>query len=427
MVAKRNPSITIFYEHQEVAELFYHLDKEAFHLIYLPGWMKNGFPLSPHLPFFAEISPESIHKFLANLLPEGEALKNLTRTLKIAPSNLYALIAAVGRDATGAFSFVDKEQKIETSFREISQKELIERIKERAIKPIGMWDGKPRLSLAGVQEKLAVTLRDGVYGFGEGDLASTHILKFSQKDQHLVLNEFFCMKLAERVGLSVAQVEIVDLGERVLQVERFDRTWKNSDHVARHHMIDGCQALDVSPEFKYQRVVATGSHRDQYLGPINVQNLSAFNQRCVVPAKAQLQLLQWILFNLIIGNTDNHGKNISYFVSKKGYEITPSYDLVNVTVYEDYHQELAFKIGDTFNLDEVKAYQLKEMAEDMSLAQRFVATRLKGLCQNILKHISEISISNLSEEEERFIQKLKNNISLRARAFQDQVSLLIKL
>ncbi len=73
-----------------------------------------------------------------------------------------------------------------------------------------MWDGKIRLSLSGVQDKLPlVVLNDNKYGIGEGKIASTHILKFEKKDDiHLVLNEYFCMKLAKLCGLNVAEVEI---------------------------------------------------------------------------------------------------------------------------------------------------------------------------------------------------------------------------
>ncbi|MFN8790448.1 MAG: HipA domain-containing protein [Bdellovibrionales bacterium] len=424
MVTTDSPSLSIFYEDQKVGELSYHLGTETFHLRYSAEWMKTGFALSPHLPLVGEILPENTRKFLENLLPEEEALKTLARALKIAPSNIFALISAIGREATGAFTFASGGEKVETSFRPISLKELTVRVRERATQPIGLWDGKPRLSLAGVQEKLAVTLKNGEYGFGEGKLASTHILKFSKKDQHLVLNEFFCMKLAEKIGLGVARVEMLSLGERVLQVERFDRAWKGETHVVRKHVIDGCQALNAPPGFKYQRIVPVGKHRDDYLGPVNVVNLSSFNQQCRVPAKAQLQLLHWILFNLVIGNTDNHGKNISYYVSKNGYEIAPSYDLVNVTVYKDFHQELAFQIGDTFVLDEVMAFQLAEMGQQMNLSPRFVGSHLKKLATSILKALDEVGVDDLTPDEREFMNELQRNIKSRAQKFVKQVGLI---
>jgi serine/threonine-protein kinase HipA len=171
-----------------------------------------------------------------------------------------------------------------------------------------MWDGKPRLSLAGVQEKLGITLRDGVYGLGDGRIASTHILKFGSREQNLVLNEYFCMKLAEAAGIPVARVELRQFGERVLLVERFDRAWAAKDHVVRRHIIDGCQALNAPPAFKYQRIVPVGPDRDSFMGPVSIESLAGFCDLCIVPAKARLQTLRWILFNLLIGNSDSHGK-----------------------------------------------------------------------------------------------------------------------
>lgn len=41
--------------------------------------------------------------------------------------------------------------------------------------------------------------------------------------------------------------------------------------------------------------------------------------------------------------------------------MAPAYDLLNIKVYEEFDQELAFKIGDTFLLEEVKAFQFVEL------------------------------------------------------------------
>lgn len=257
-----------------------------------------------------------------------------------------------------------------------------------------------------------------------GRLSLYHILKFSRSDQHLVLNEFFCMTLAKKIGLNVANVELVSFGERVLQVERFDRYWKNPECVARIHIIDGCQALNVPPNFKYQRIVSVGPRKDDYLSPISVQNLSSFCLECRVPAKARLQLLQWILFNLLIGNTDSHGKNISYFVSKKGYELAPAYDLVNVMVYDKFNHDLAFMIGDTFVLEEVKAWQLVEMSQQMGVLPRLVANQLTKLCKEILKQMDSISVDDLSGPEKEFMDRLVDNIKERVNKFLKQSSLI---
>ena len=60
----------------------------------------------------------------------------------------------------------------------------------------------------------------------EPPLASTHILKpdpARQVTPHLVVNEHFCMSLARRMKLPVAEVSIYRTPRPVLVVRRFDR------------------------------------------------------------------------------------------------------------------------------------------------------------------------------------------------------------
>ena len=93
----------------------------------------------------------------------------------------------------------------------------------------------------------------GQMGFGEGELASTHILKFgTARALHLVINEYVCMQLARIMKLPVADVSLVRFGEPVLVVRRFDRE-VSGDTVIRRHLIDGCQMLDLPPTYKYER------------------------------------------------------------------------------------------------------------------------------------------------------------------------------
>lgn len=75
-------------------------------------------------------------------------------------------------------------------------------------------------------------------GFGEGELASTHILKFGMRpEMHLVVNEYLCMELARRVKLPVARTALHRIDEPVLIVERFDRR-RDGGRVERLHLID---------------------------------------------------------------------------------------------------------------------------------------------------------------------------------------------
>ena len=338
--------LSIFYGKRRVGVLTFDPKRSSFTLVYDAVWLKSGFALSPHLPLFQDHEENAATHFLENLLPEGTGLKELASVLKTTSTNLFALVAGIGKDATGAFTLAPSNEPVATAFREIPVTELKARIRDRSQRSIVLWDDKPRLSLAGVQEKIALTIREGKYGFGEGSLASTHILKFGNKrTPHLVLNEFFCMRLLEKTSLPVARVELLNLSERVLQVERFDRHWIAPDKVKKMHLIDGCQMLNIPPAFKYEKFYGKGVSTDDIRGPANLQNIYSLAQDCRVPARAQLTTLHWLISNLIVGNCDHHAKNISYFVNSSGTRVAPAYDILNVKMYPEFDQELAFEVG----------------------------------------------------------------------------------
>jgi len=177
---------------------------DRYGLEYARSWLEGqGYAISPHLQP-GECETGKVKRFLSNLLPEGKWLEELSIDHQISQSNVFGLIALIGAETTGALTFqydgADREPR-PTGFRAVGGEELTERIAQRQRISIATWDGKPRLSVAGVQDKLPILIRpDGAMGFGEGDLASTHILKFGRRpDMHMMINEFLCMKLAELV------------------------------------------------------------------------------------------------------------------------------------------------------------------------------------------------------------------------------------
>ena len=121
----------------------------------------------------------------------------------------------------------------------------------------------PRLG-CGVQAKLNLLRLEGTLGFGEGELCSTHLLKFEHHHPHLVINEFVTMRLAALLGMPVARVELHRVGQgdkshRSLLVERFDRRLDEDGlRVRRRHMIDACQGLGFPVARKYERNFGDG-------------------------------------------------------------------------------------------------------------------------------------------------------------------------
>jgi len=143
-------------------------------------------------------------------------------------------------------------------------------------------------------------------------------------------------------------------------------------------------------------------------------------KKCSVPAIAQLELLNWAMFNLVIGNSDAHGKNFSFFVNKEGIKPTPFYDLLCVMMY-DFDHNLAMAYGNEFNPDEVFAYQLREFSEDVGIHYKLVAKVLHKQSEGIIKALEKNTIDKtiLIEEESKFINKLTRFILNRANKFKE--------
>lgn len=110
---------------------------------------------------------------------------------------------------------------------------------------------------------------------------------------------------------------------------------------------------------------------------------------CSVPAVAQVQMLQWLLFNYLIGNSDAHAKNLSFLVSAQGVRVAPLYDLVCGSVYG--YNDMAQNVGGETDFAMIDAAQWTRLAKDcavqVALAQR--------LAQQLIKHItSKLSFTN---------------------------------
>ncbi len=406
-------NINIFSNKEKVGIIKINLNTGDAELIYDESWIKIGFELSPHLKFGEQINSNSIKNFINNLLPEGKGLDFVSGILQISKANKFALIEAIGNETAGALTF-SPNNKIATSFREISNEELTQRIINRENINITLWDGKVRLSLAGVQDKLPlVVLKDNKYGIGEGKIASTHILKFEKTDdKYLVLNEYFCMKLAKLCGLNVAEVEIKEFAtQKVLFVERFDREFISKEdgsfEILKKHIIDGCQILDLDVTMKYEAAY------EGVRGDANFKNLFACSILSSNKILTKLNLLKWTLFNLCINNYDAHAKNISFFINEKGLEIAPLYDLVNIDMYPQFHNNFAMAFGDTFESNNIGTFDMVGFCVHTNIQPRLIKSEFLSIVKNIHKNIGlikkEIQL-RCNNNEIEFLEKLETNI-----------------
>jgi len=403
-----------------VASIWIDRDDENFKFEYSDEWKEKGFAVSPNLQLNETLKSGVIRRFLENLIPEGKGLEDITQFIHISKNNIFAIIKAIGYDTSGALMFGEHTNNQEEIFRPITDEELANRITNIEESSIVIWDKKERLSLAGVQEKLPVIIKDGQIGLGDGTLSSTHIMKFqTKKHANIVVNELFCMKLAKKINLSVAEVELYRFKEHpVLMVKRFDRIYKENK-VERLHVIDGCQMLDLSSSYKYERNFGSARDVKDIREGASFSKLFKSADICEVPARAKIEMLNWSLFNLIIGNSDAHGKNFSFFVDKSGIRPTPFYDMLCILAHENVEHDLAMAYGDEFNPNEVKAYQLREFADVIDINYKLVSQSMEKIATSIIKALAEDIVSNdeLLEKEKVFLERLRSLILQRAKEF----------
>jgi len=415
-----NNKLKITMSGKVVASIWVDKIEETYKFEYSQQWKEQGFEISPHIKLQESSKSGIVRRFLENLIPEGKGLEDITQFAHISKNNTFAIIKAIGYDTSGALMFGEANNKDEAVFRAISDAEIADRISHIEDKSIVIWDKKERLSLAGVQEKLPVIIKDGQIGLGDGLLSSTHIMKFqTAKHANIVVNELFCMKLAKKINLNVAEVELKRFKEHpVLMVKRFDRVYKGN-RVERLHVIDACQMLDLSSTHKYERNFGSGRDVKEIREGASFSKLFKSADLCEVPAKAKLEMLNWSVFNLIIGNSDAHGKNFSFFVDKRGIKPTPFYDMLCIIAHGNVEHDLAMAYGDEFNPDEVKAYQLREFADAIGLNFKLVSQSVDKIASLIIKALEDdiLNSSDLVNEEKLFVDKIRDLILQRTKDF----------
>lgn len=378
-------ALNVWADEARVATIEHEGRDDGWGLSYAELWVADAqsYPLSPALPLArpaADYASASIKRFIEHLLPEGRALDVAVAYNGLAKTNVFGLIWALGAETAGALRFTGEGANpalaaAEPVLREVPLQELDRRIAEREHVPLTVWDGKLRMSVAGLQDKLLVyldrPLLDGgrVFLVDGQRLASTHILKpdtGNPQTPHLAVNEHFCMSLARRMGLPAADVSLLRTPRPVLVVRRFDREVHGFDgepSVHRRHIIDAAQACDLPVAYKYERNLGSAEAVRHIRDGVSFERLFGCAELTANKAAAKLALLRWALFQFLIGNSDAHGKNFSFFVRPGGLlEPTPWYDLVSVLQYEGFDTELAMAYGDVFSHAEVSAFALADFA-----------------------------------------------------------------
>ena len=185
------------------------------------------------------------------------------------------------------------------------------------------------MSLAGAQEKTALTWHRGRWCRPRGATPTTHIFKLPlglvggrRLDMsHSLENEWLCARILQAFGVPVARSELHTFGAtKALVVERFDRRMHSSRRYwLRLPQEDFCQATGTPSSRKYEA--------DGGPGLLEISRLLDGSDSRETDLRTLLtsQLLFWML-----AATDGHAKNFSLrLLAGSRYRLAPLYDVLS--------------------------------------------------------------------------------------------------
>lgn len=380
--------------------------------IYAPAWLAD--PASPPLsislpkrePRFAE---RECRPFFSGLLPEEGQRDAAAAALGLSKHNDFALLDALGGEVAGALMLWPEATTPPSSLAPVStpltDRELDELITALPKHPL-LAGSELRLSLAGAQPKVPVVLVDGRVALPAQGQPTTHILKPAiERFDGTTENEALVMKLAAAVGLDVAAVDVRIAGPRpFLLVTRYDRITDDRGVHHRLHQEDFCQAMGVAPETKYEKEG----------GPTIARCFELLRRAVTRPAVDVLKFVDAVIFNVIAGNADAHGKNFSLLYADDESRLAPLYDLLCTAAYPDLSPRLAMKVGGRTTIEEMGIKTWPAFAKAAGVAAPFVVRRVGALCDAVRAQLPAVTSQFASPLDLEAVQRVATLIESRA-------------
>ena len=364
---------------------------------YSERWLESdsAYPLSLSMPLQREPHPHRrIDTFLWGLLPDNASiLDSWGRRFHASPRNAFALISHVGEDCAGAVQFLSPEhldrslEKRRDGVAWLSDSEVGQRLRQlrsdNAAWRLARDEGQ--FSLAGAQPKTALLRENGRWGVPSGRIPTTHILKPpNARLDGFPENEHICMRLAQSLGLPVAESRVMQFDDEVaIVISRYDRL-RTRTGWQRVHQEDLCQAMGVPPEKTYQNDGGPGARA--ILDLIRVySNEAAQDEETFIDALA----LSWL-----IAATDAHAKNYSILITAgQRVRLAPLYDIASVLPYAEFdvnRVKLAMKIGDKYRIQQIGLREWGKLAAELRLEFDALVSRLARMAEEIPDHLTDI-------------------------------------
>ena len=340
-------------------------------------------------------SVESTRNFFEGLLPEGFTRRCVAEWLHRDEKDYLAILAGLGQECLGAIKIIDESRAVLPSkYKELTSEEVKKLAQEGATESAEMVT-KSHLSLTGASGKVGLYYdeqKDKWY-LPIGEAPSTHIVKQSHiRLKRIVANEQLCLLTAKNLGIEIPQSFIIktesnEAEDVLFATKRYDRRMQSNGRKLngmnipyRLHQEDFSQALGIPASEKYEK--DGGSYLSKMFGILRDYSAS--------PIEDQLKLWDICVLNFLIGNTDNHIKNLSLLYGKdlKTIRLAPAYDIVSTMVYESSTENMALSIGGDYSIRKITEESFAKEATKAGLGVKMAMKRLDTLRKNFVEALN---------------------------------------
>ena len=333
--------------------------------------------------------------FFEGLLPEEFTRRCVAEWMHMDENDYLSILAGLGRECLGAIKIVDEsDEAIHPEYRELSAEEVYALASEGATESAELVT-KSHLSLTGASGKVGLYYdeKEKKWYLPIGEAPSTHIVKQSHvRLKKIVANEQLCLLTAKNLGIDIPESFIVTTdgdNETVLfATKRYDRKFIGTDKVLngmpvprRLHQEDFAQALGIAAANKYEK------NNEGYLKRL----FDVIRAHSADPMTDSLKLWDICVFNYLVGNTDNHIKNLSLLYSEdlKSVRLAPAYDIVSTMIYQNSTENMALSIDGICNINDITRASFERAATQVGNGPKMVMKRFDAMVNGFADAINQ--------------------------------------
>ena len=131
-----------------------------------------------------------------------------------------------------------------------------------------------------------------------------------------------------------------------------------------------------------------------------------------------VNLLDYVIFNVLACNTDAHAKNYSLMISGKGFKLAPIYDVMCALAWEHVTRNMAQKIAGKTRGEHLKRRHWQRFAADVGLNAPRLIARVETLAKAALAEARNAAadVAAMPAGAHPLMQQVTEAIEARARA-----------